>query len=97
MSSKLDKNLADSVKNYSVGHSTRNSSNRGVADAPLLASYDQKDLYDRAIAQLQTLEAQRAALIASGRKAIADSLRDTFQLTGSDLPADADPRQLHLF
>ena len=64
---------------------------------PVLVSYDVNDLRDREFAYQQSQELQRAALGALERKAIADSLRDNFQLTGSDLPADADPRQLHLF
>ena len=68
-----------------------------LADDPVLVSYDMNDLRDREIAYLQSQDLQRATLMALERKAIADSMRDSFQLTGSDLPADADPRQLHLF
>ena len=68
-----------------------------LADDTLLVSYDINDLRDREIAYLQSQEMQHAACVALERKAIADSLRDNFQLTGSDLPADSDPRQLHLF
>ena len=64
---------------------------------PLLIGYNANDLRDRENAYVQTQAMQRAEIIALERKAIADSLRDNFQLTGSDLPADADPRQLHLF
>ena len=70
---------------------------QGLANDPLLVSYDINDLRDREFAYQQSQESQRATLVALERKAIANSLRDNFQLTGSDLPADADPRQLHLF
>ena len=68
-----------------------------LADIPLLVSYDVNDLRNREIAYVQDQEARRATLIALERKTIADSMRDRSRLTGSDLPADADPRQLHLF
>lgn len=68
-----------------------------LADDPFLVSYDINDLRDREIAHVQSQELQRATLLALERKAIADSMRDNFQLTGSNLPADSDPRQLHLF
>ena len=68
-----------------------------LANDPLLVSYDINDLRDREFAYQQSQELQRATLVALERKAIADSLHGNFQLTGSDLPADADPRQLHLF
>ena len=70
---------------------------QGSADDPLLIGYNANDLRDRENAYVQTQAMQRAEIIALERKAMADSLRDNFQLTGSDLPADADPRQLHLF
>ena len=68
-----------------------------LVDEPLLVSYDADDLRDRELVYFQTQELQRSTLVALERKVIADSMRETFQLTGSDLPADADPRQLHLF
>ena len=68
-----------------------------VIDDPFLVSYDINELRYRETAYLQSQEMQRAKLLKLERKAIADSVRDNFQLTGSDLPADADPRQLHLF
>ena len=70
---------------------------QGSADDPLLIGYNANDLRDRENADVQTQAMQRAEIMALERKAMADSLRDNFQLTGSDLPADADPRQLHLF
>ena len=70
---------------------------QGLANDSLLVSYDINDLRDREFAYQQSQELQRATLVALERKAIAHSLRDNFQLTGSDLPADTDPRQLHLF
>ena len=69
----------------------------GLGEEPLLVSYDAGDLRDRELAHFQTQELQRAALAELERKTTADSMRERFQLTGSDLPADADPRQLHLF
>lgn len=70
---------------------------RVLVAVPLLVSYDIDDLRTREIAHFRNVEIQRAELAKQERKSIADSMRDNFQLTGSDLPADADPRQLHLF
>ena len=92
MANELDRGNAQNVAQAATIFNDRR-----VTDDPLLVSYGAKDLHEREIAQLQTQELRRAAFIALERKAIADSLRDNFRLTGSDLPADADPRQLHLF
>ena len=97
--------MANSMNNRKAGCGAATAAKRAstipdkpcLVDVPLLASYDTGDLRDRELAYFQTQESQRVALAAFERKAIADSMREHFQLTGSDLPADADPRQLHLF
>ena len=58
--------------------------NQGSADDPLLIGYNANDLRDRENAYVQTQAMQRAEIMALERKAMADSLRDSFQLTGSD-------------
>ena len=64
---------------------------------PLLCSYDRQELKARVSIQLEIERRRNLESIARERKAFADSLVDQFELTGSDLPADANPRQLHLF
>ena len=67
------------------------------SDLPLLSIYDRDDLIVREN-YLAKIEQRRLLEIAAReRKAHADSLVDQFELTGSNLPADANPRQLHLF
>jgi hypothetical protein len=67
------------------------------SDLPLLSNYDRDELIAREI-HLAKIEQRRLLEIAAReRKAYADSLIDQFELTGSNLPADANPRQLHLF
>ena len=67
------------------------------SDLPLLSIYDRDALIAREnyltkLEQLRLLE-----ILAEETKAYADSLIDRFELTGSNLSADSNPRQLHLF
>ena len=67
------------------------------SDLPLLSIYDRDALIAREN-YLTKLEQHRLLeILAQERKAYADSLIDRFELTGSNLPADSNPRQLHLF
>ena len=71
--------------------------NEAHSELPLLSNYNRGELiarenYLRQIEQRCLLE-----IAARERKGYADSLISRFELTGSDLPADSNPRQLHLF
>ena len=67
------------------------------SELPLLSIYDRDELIAREN-YLAKIEQRRLLEIAAReRKGYADSLVDQFELTGSTLPADANPRQLHLF
>ena len=66
-------------------------------DPPLLSSYDRKELLAREDYLTQIDQRRNLEIAKLERKAYADSLVDQFALTGSNLPADANPRQLHLF
>ena len=67
------------------------------SELPLLSIYDRDELIAREN-YLAKIEQRRLLEIAvRERKGYADSLVDQFELTGSNLPADANPRQLHLF
>jgi hypothetical protein len=66
-------------------------------DPPLLSNYERNELAAREINLAQFEHRRTLALATFEGKAIADSWVDQFELTGSDVPADANPRQLHLF
>ena len=66
-------------------------------DPPILSSYDRTELVAREALLMQFAQRQQSEIAALQCKAFADARRDQFELTGSDLPADANPRQLHLF
>ena len=63
-----------------------------IKESPILESYTEEDLADRQAQQDQAVADENAA----ERKAIADAEVDNFSLTGSDLPADANPAQTDL-
>jgi hypothetical protein len=67
------------------------------SDLPLLSIYDRDELIARQNNRMQLEQDHRLEISVRERKAYADSLVDQFELTGSNLPADANPRQLHLF
>lgn len=66
-------------------------------DLPLLSNYNRDELIARENYLLQIEQRRILEIAARERKAYADSLIDRFELTGSNLPADSNPRQLHLF
>ena len=65
--------------------------------SPLLSIYDRDELIARQNNLMRLEQDLRLDIAVRERKAYADSLIDQFELTGSELPADANPRQLHLF
>ena len=67
------------------------------SDSPLLSIYDRDELIARQNNLTQLEQDHRLEISVRERKAYADSLVAQFELTGSNLPADANPRQLHLF
>ena len=67
------------------------------SDPPLLSNYDRDELIARENNLMQIEQRHRLEIAARERKAYADSLIEQFELTGSNLAADANPRQLHLF
>ena len=67
------------------------------SDSPLLSMYDRDELISRQNNLMRLEQDHRLDIAVRERKAYADSLVDQFELTGSDLAADANPRQLHLF
>ena len=67
------------------------------SELPLLSIYDRDDLIVRENYLAKIEQSRILEITAQERKAYADSLVDQFELTGSNLPADANPRQLHLF
>ena len=92
-----DKILGDSIKGKLVTRTPLSRPNEHHLDSPLLSSYNREELLARENTLTQTERRRDLDITALARKALADSLRDQFELTGSDLPADANPRQLHLF
>ena len=66
-------------------------------ESPILSSYNRTELVARDALLQKIAQLQKSEIAALERKALADALADQFELTGSDLPADANPRQLHLF
>lgn len=66
-------------------------------DPPILARYDRAELQARDALLQQIAQRKQSEIATLERKVFADALVDQFELTGSDLPADANPRQLHLF
>ncbi len=66
-------------------------------DLPLLSNYNRDELIARENYLLQIEQRCLLEIMAQERKAYADALIDRFELTGSNLPADSNPRQLHLF
>jgi hypothetical protein len=67
------------------------------SDLPLLSNYNRDELIAREKYLLQIEQRGLLEIAARERKDYADSLIGRFELTGSDLPADSNPRQLHLF
>jgi N12 class adenine-specific DNA methylase len=67
------------------------------SNSPLLSMYDRDELIARQTNLMQLEQDHRLEISVRERKAYADSLVAQFELTGSNLPADANPRQLHLF
>jgi hypothetical protein len=67
------------------------------SDLPLLSNYNRDELIARENYLLQIEQRGLLEIAARERKVYADSLISRFELTGSDLPADSNPRQLHLF
>ena len=67
------------------------------SDLPLLSNYNRDELIARENHLLQMEQRRLLDIAARERKGYADSLISRFELTGSDLPADSNPRQLHLF
>jgi hypothetical protein len=63
----------------------------------LLRAYSRAELeaIQKRVAEAEKLAAQ--AKLVQANKLIADALLPSFALTGSDLPADCNPAQLHLF
>ena len=87
----------DSIANPSIIETRPSLPSDSHFDPPLLSRYDRKELLARED-YLKQLDQRRNLEIAKlERKAYADSLVDQFELIGSDLPADANPRQMHLF
>ena len=70
---------------------------KALSDLPLLSNYNRDELIARENYLLQIEQRRILEIAARERKAYADSLVDRFELTGSNLPADSNPRQLHLF
>ena len=64
---------------------------------PLLSSYDRQELMARQNYLMQFEQCRLLEIAARERKAYADALVNQFELTGSNLPADANPRQMQLF
>jgi hypothetical protein len=67
------------------------------SDSPLLSIYDRDELIVRQNNMMQLEQDHRLEISVRERKAYADLLVAQFELTGSNLAADANPRQLHLF
>jgi hypothetical protein len=67
------------------------------SELPLLSNYNRDELITREKYLLQIEQRCLLEIAARERKGYADSLIGRFELTGSDLPADSNPRQLHLF
>lgn len=86
------------VSSISIAEVTETSLNYDShSDLPLLSSYDRDELIARQNCLAQNEQRRLSEIVAQERKTYADSLVDQFELTGSNLPADANPRQLHLF
>ena len=66
-------------------------------EPPILSSYDRTELVAREALLQQIAQQKQSEIAALERKVFSDALRDQFELTGLDLPADANSRQLHLF
>lgn len=96
-SKQADKILGNSINGKLVTRTPLSRQNDPHLDSPLLSSYNREELLARENTLTQTERRRDLDITARARKALADSLRDQFELTGSDLPADANPRQLHLF
>ena len=96
------------TRSNSIGRANRNLGTDVIAtsssqcgdshsDSPLLSMYDRDELISRQNNLMQLEQDHRLDIAVRERKAYADSLVDQFELIGSDLAADANPRQLHLF
>ena len=87
----------ESITNASMIDSRPSSHGDGHVASPLLTSYDRRELLAREEYLKQVDQRRNLEMAALERKAFADSLVDQFELTGSNRPADANPRQLYLF
>ena len=92
-----DQVLRDSIIDNLATDAAPSPPSHNHLDAPLLSSYDRDELIARENSFAQRERHRSLEHAKLERKAIADLLVDQFELTGSDLPADANPRQLHLF
>jgi hypothetical protein len=91
----MGKERSDSIPEKIAIETSPQSDSHG--NPPLLSTYDRNELIARQNYLTQIERHRLLEIAAQERKAYADSLVDQFELTGSNLPADANPRQLHLF
>lgn len=69
----------------------------GQSEQPLLDTYTEQELFDKAETEQQAKQTEEKQARESEQKEKADRARDDFQLTGSDRTADANPNQGDIF